>query len=306
MRRQAISDQTFIRRWGRIARPIRPFSKQHMAWLSQARVGVITLSWWGKGSYEDQHAPAILDAASKAGIQVDFHIEPYAGRTPDRVTGDVAYLLQRFGKHPAFYRNAEFGNKPVFYVFECLNDSAGTWRPAIAKVRSGSEPVLLLGQTSNLQFIQSAGFDGGYPYDGLAPFKNEKFLARWPALVRDFNAAGKLFIPSVGPGYDDARAVPASHANPPAQAQTRNDGLGTGYDNVWQAAIACDPAWVTITSFNEWHEGSQIEPAVGKEIAGYKYPPYRGGADQYLDRTAYWVNQFVHAPSSQPQTSAGQ
>ena len=36
---------------------------------------------------------------------------------------------------------------------------------------------------------------------------------------------------------------------------------GKTYDAMWRAAIKSGADGVTITSYNEWHEGTQIEPA---------------------------------------------
>ncbi|MGC8890962.1 MAG: glycoside hydrolase family 99-like domain-containing protein, partial [bacterium] len=33
------------------------------------------------------------------------------------------------------------------------------------------------------------------------------------------------------------------------------------YSNLWKFAINSNPNWIIITSFNEWHEGSEIEPS---------------------------------------------
>jgi hypothetical protein len=66
---------------------------------------------------------------------------------------------------------------------------------------------------------------------------------------------------------------------------------------MWQAAIRAAPDVVTVTSYNEWHEGTQIEPA---RAAGGPYASYdgawglRGAPAQraYLDRTATWVSRL--------------
>ena len=66
---------------------------------------------------------------------------------------------------------------------------------------------------------------------------------------------------------------------------------------MWSAAVAAAPDVVTITSYNEWHEGTQIEPA---RLAGRPYESYDGawglrGAQAeraYLDRRTYWVDRL--------------
>ena len=266
--------------------------KQHMAWIRQAHIGVLTLTWWGKNSYEDRDTKAVLDAAAEAGLKVDFHIEPYRGRTPKTVANDIAYILRTYGHHPAFYRAKFLGGKPMFYIFEALRNSAREWRPITDRLHAGSDPVILIAQTSNVEFVRDGGFDGGYTYDGLAPFKIPGFLRRWKDIARNFAAAGKLFIPSVGPGYWDDRAVPVHGAEEPEAARTRDNGFATTYDDAWKAAIQAGPPVITVTSFNEWHEGSQIEPAVEHRADGYRYPPYRGGSLEYLTRTAVHVHQY--------------
>jgi hypothetical protein len=80
------------------------------------------------------------------------------------------------------------------------------------------------------------------------------------------------------PGYDDRRIRPAN-----GFVHSR-DG-GAYYDQTWRAAIDSRPHWVIINSFNEWPEGSFIEPsqAYGK---------------LYLDLTQAWSDRFKSADYS--------
>jgi glucosamine 6-phosphate synthetase-like amidotransferase/phosphosugar isomerase protein len=63
------------------------------------------------------------------------------------------------------------------------------------------------------------------------------------------------------------------------------------------AAISAGADRVTITSFNEWQEGTQIEPAIPLRLGEYRYISYDGAwglhgvaaENAYLDRTAYWA-----------------
>jgi hypothetical protein len=84
------------------------------------------------------------------------------------------------------------------------------------------------------------------------------------------------------------------------------------YDRQWGNALnpatGGAPTWVSVTSFNEWHEGSMIEPARSNPPGGHGYLTYQGaygtsGAASetaYLDRTRYWVGQFTGGSGPQP------
>jgi hypothetical protein len=80
------------------------------------------------------------------------------------------------------------------------------------------------------------------------------------------------------------------------QSISRGRRDGATYDALWKAAIRARPDGITITSFNEWGEGTQIEPAQAKP----GYLSYNGSwgltgaAAQmaYLTRTAYWTARF--------------
>ena len=61
-------------------------------------------------------------------------------------------------------------------------------------------------------------------------------------------------VATVMPGYDDRKARPGS-----GFAQGREGG--DYYRQTWQAAIASKPQWVIVNSFNEWPEGTYIEPS---------------------------------------------
>lgn len=91
----------------------------------------------------------------------------------------------------------------------------------------------------------------------------------------------------MAPGYDDTRIRPWNGRN------TRGRQKGSYYDREFEAAIRVEPDVIGITSFNEWHEGTQIEPAIPKRIANYKYHDYIPlEPGWYLDRTSHWVERF--------------
>ena len=76
---------------------------------------------------------------------------------------------------------------------------------------------------------------------------------------------------------------------------------GEAYDHSWTGAFAAGADLVSITSYNEWHEGTQIEPAragVCVTATSYCYSSYDGAYGKtgaaaetaYLGRTRFWTD----------------
>ena len=92
---------------------------------------------------------------------------------------------------------------------------------------------------------------------------------------------------SVGPGYDDTRIRPWNAHN------TRSRERGAYYERQWRAALEAAPHAVSITSYNEWGEGTQIEPArphtssTGRRCADYA--PDDGAI--YMRLTREWAER---------------
>ncbi|GAA1943319.1 hypothetical protein GCM10009837_81720 [Streptomyces durmitorensis] len=260
---------------------------QHMKWVKESGTGVIVYSWWGRDGYEDRLAKGVLDAAADEGIKVAWHLEPYAGRTAASTVSDIQYINDTYGSHPAFYRSAEHGDRPAFYVFESLRIT--DWA-ALDEVTDSS---IVLAQTTDTTKI--AHFSGMYTYDGIAGAT----APGWKQAGDYARAHDLIWAPSVAPGYIDDRAVPGN------TTPTLDRADGAAYDKQWNnaldPAVGGSPAWVSVTSFNEWHEGSSIEPADSSPPAGHGYLTFEGAYGKtgeaaetaYLDRTAYWVNRFA-------------
>jgi hypothetical protein len=106
----------------------------------------------------------------------------------------------------------------------------------------------------------------------MAPADVRKWTSgTYQSWVKIADRAGKISAITVIPGYDDTKI------RKPGLAVKRYGG--ELYRVQWEEAIKADPHWILITSFNEWHEGSEIEPSLE-----YK--------QQYLDLTAKYTKIF--------------
>ena len=60
--------------------------------MVRAGINELAVSWWGKGSAEDQRLPGVIAAAGQRGIAVAAHLEPYRGRSVASTLADITYL----------------------------------------------------------------------------------------------------------------------------------------------------------------------------------------------------------------------
>ena len=233
--------------------------------IARAGVRQVVVSWWGWGSLEDVRLPMLLGAAKARGLGVAVHLEPYGGRTIETLADDVAHL-----------RSLGVSD---FYVYRPLDFPAPDW----AQLNATLVGARVFAQTTLVGFAKLGGFTGVYTYDVL-----QNGGGSFGRLCAEAHRAGLLCAPSVGPGYDAVRATGDPRVKP------RRDGLT--YDAMWTSALRARPDLITITSYNEWSEGTQIEAAKPEPAAG-AYLSYdgawgrHGGAASraYLWRTRCWT-----------------
>ena len=192
----------------------------------------------GAGLGEAARLPLVERAARAAGLRVALHVEPFAGRTPASLVAAAARPRQ-VGHHRRLHLRLD--DEP----------DDGEWKAANKQL-----PGLRLFANTNLPGkAEAGGFAGLYTYD--VRIYDGKSFPRMCASARMHNL---LCAPSVGPGFDAERAT----------GDTRIQGRANGetYDRMWRGAVRAAADVVTITSYNEWHEGTQIEPAsaVGRAV----------------------------------------
>ncbi|KAB0406832.1 hypothetical protein E2I00_012406, partial [Balaenoptera physalus] len=196
---------------------------------------------------------------------------PYSSRDPDVLREHMTQLKEaaidthltnissvcgRYGSHGAFYR---YKNSMALLVEE--------------------------GHTHD---ILAAGFDGMYTYFASNGFSFGSSHQNWKAVKNFCDANNLMFIPSVGPGYIDTSIRPWNNHN------TRNRVNGKYYETALQAALTVRPEIVSITSFNEWHEGTQIEKAIPKKTPTRLYLDYLPHQPSlYLELTRRWAEHFI-------------
>lgn len=279
--------------------------EQHMRWLLQAGVSVIAVSWWGPGSPEDLRLPLILAQATRFNLKVAFLIEPYykPPRSVATLADDIAYLYQRYGWSPAFYRTtrpslyspADGRKRGLFFFWSPAHQYEGGplvdtayWRPALDAIHALPDGGIVLASGMETDWIEASHFDGQWNYATLHLSSGQ--FARWAWSL----PPGAWFVPCVTPGFSARRM-----GYPEATFYSRRNGAT--YDFQWQEALGTgiQPHMVGVATFNEWHEGTQIEPAAvgASDGLGFVYDDYGElGPFGYLTATVRWAERLVALP----------
>ncbi len=252
-----------------------------MAEMRASGIDIVVSSWWGRGSFEDRVLPAVAQAAARHGLRLAVHVEPYVGRSVRTVEQDVAYL-------------GSLGLSEL-WLFNAEGFPAAEWAGMTARV---GPAVRVLAQSGNIgavrsgafaQYAKAAGFHGIYTYDPVRHPPTD--FATVCGAARQLRL---LCSPSPAPGYVASRTKPRD-----VQFVARENG--GRYDAQWSAAVDAAADVVSVTSYNEWHEGTQIEPAVPYCFPdGFCSPGYEGAygrsgpaaASAFLDRTRHWSAIF--------------
>jgi hypothetical protein len=240
--------------------------RQHIDWALTAGIDGFISSWWGQNTFEDKAFRQLLKDAEEMHFQVTVYYETTANK--EQVLRDFTYLRDHYGSSPAFLK---WQGKPVIFVYGRVTGGQLPlldWEWVFNNLQTGGRDAVFVGDglTEELAYF----FDGIHTYNvaGQTPAQVKALYQTAAALAR---RRGRLFAATVIPGYND------TIIRKPGLRQDRQNGAL--YQQLWQNALGVNPDWALVTSFNEWHEGTEIEPS--QEYGG-----------QYLDLTAQFARVF--------------
>lgn len=255
--------------------------EQHCRWAKTVGVTGFIATWWGQGDFHDRAMPLLLEGAQEHGLAITAYFEivhPESAPRPENALRDVLYLLEKYGRHPAWLK---IDGKPVLFIYgRALGQlKVEGWLRVITEVNQRYPGgAVFIGDQISAKAAEV--FDGVHTYNptGSTAGKSVEELRAWaretfPKWVR---TAGpdRIACVTIIPGYDDSKLGRPS----PRPNTDRHDG--ESYRVLWEQAMVARPDWILITSWNEWHEGSEIEPS-------------REHGDRALRITAAFAHQFV-------------
>jgi len=263
---------------------------QHLRWCAEYGVNVLILEFISPNSREDQICRNVLFPHARSDDVQYTVLYDWAIRfgsfdvTPARITtakADFDHLARFYFEEPTYLKVR--GERPVvmIYVTRAFTGDVGGLIDGVREAcASRGFDVFLVGDEFFFISAPSASkiarWDGIFGYDCYASRGGhwgsngnlDLFRQRTASYRQTAEAAGVKFFPSCAPGYND-RAIRRTCADHPALSRrvTAGDGPTSLFREVFRETalkqVNAEVPLIAITSFNEWHEDTQIEPTKG-------------------------------------------
>ncbi|MEX2684820.1 MAG: hypothetical protein Q6373_024820 [Candidatus Sigynarchaeota archaeon] len=255
----------------------------HLDCAAYAGIDSFICTWWGINTIDDYNFRTLLNVTNSSGHDMQHTVyfetvqDQYRHDNPACVTNlynNMKYIIQSYGSHPKFLR---VGGRPVIFVYATnARPSIANWSSVVDLLHAdGLNPFLIadLGGPRIIPADWLQVFDGFHVYNPLGIYRDEpqNAFVRFETMVLSARANGKLACVTTLPGYNDTQVRDGV-------IPLRRQG-GSIYRQSWDVAKRTNPDWALVCTFNEWHEGTEIEPSL--ENGTY-----------YIDVTRNYVNYF--------------
>jgi glycoprotein endo-alpha-1,2-mannosidase len=203
------------------------------------------------------------------------------------VHDDLAFAIRQFGESRSYMR---YNGEPIIFVFGPYSLSPSEWEQVTGRLKSeGLNAYYLSMQADDLSLNSYyPQFQGFFPWiPAYAIMQREvtsvSYMADRGSALQKFNATHRINMGmGVWPGFDDS---PVGGWCGQKGATKVSRMTGTLYNQTWEEALKFNPNFIHVVTFNDWNEGTIIEPSIQ---FGY----------QYLYATAYYSAQFKGLPQS--------
>ncbi|HMF32851.1 MAG TPA: hypothetical protein VKK79_15615 [Candidatus Lokiarchaeia archaeon] len=243
--------------------------RTHIQWAKVANITGFICSWWGRDQTDTNFATLLnlseTDPACHMNLTVYY--ETY-GHSGDVIERDLQYILETYGSSPNFLK---LNGTPVIFIYIPGTVPVSTWASVFSNLSDQGLHGYFIGDTNDPSYFWV--FSGVHTYNPLLQVLTGNDLAAFDRQgATEAHAYQLIHCATVTPGYDDRKIRSPGYYLPRAG--------GTTYAQIWQAALTSGTDWVLITTFNEWWEGTQIEPSVNDSVS-------------YLNQTCQFASQFL-------------
>lgn len=208
----------------------------------------------------------VFDIAKKRNTNLRFAVQiaPYVDDAVelDRV---VRMLTKIYSDHPNYFC---FDAKPVLFWFwsSAFDGNKGLIASLKESTREYSNIAvsLRLPNGADEEKLTFGFFEGFVPFSPLELSEEKNWSKVWSATYKGAEKAGMRYrIAALSPGYDDTGLDGDNRVGNPYRMIPRKDGKTYQEGIQFVENLSIKPHLIMISTFNEFHENTHIEPSLG-------------------------------------------
>lgn len=211
----------------------------HVKQAISAGIDGFVVDWWGKNHFEDVSFRLLLKVVEKSfpnfklAILYDGH---YGAEYKNgaKMGAEFNYIIKSYADSPNYLK---FDGRPVIMIWNAKSHKSYDWIDAYYSVADREDVAFLTDWWSYTSFS-----------DGYTTYTNDS-----SGYMLNIDPT-KIVSETVMPGWDNTKVVKNGVVIP--------RGSGGFYTQWWNKVYKNNPDFVMICSWNEWHEGSEIEPSL--------------------------------------------
>ena len=258
--------------------------KEQIENAKKAGIDFFVYSWHGQNSSSDKmlkdvylrefnkqkmHYIILYESSGvlkvKAGEKIDFDAYNQDGqKIGERFVDDIKYLKDKYFSK-GIYKKIE--NKPIIYIY--LVRDFVNYEKYIKKIRKDLD-VFIIADCVYLEDAEKIDWDAySKDFDAVTAYNmyneeiegEQEYLSiiekQYDRYSKEANRKNIMFIPGIQPGYDDR----VQRGTERLLVSRNNGDFMRDYWNISTKYLNVNYPIIFLTSFNEWHEGTEIEPS---------------------------------------------
>ena len=293
---------------------------QHFRWAKASGIDFFVCSYWGEGGGDDWTIQNRMFTSPDIGnVKLCVFLEPSINSS--NAASQTEYLCDNYFNRPNYYK---IDGKPVIYIYVTRAMTTSELTAYINNVRTaasnkGVSEVYIVGDevfgsppggvADRIRLMNAITCYDTYGHMGGNKYVTNSKLNSWKTTNDSWktvaNSVGADFIPCITPGFNDT-GVRSGHAPTSDKLVSDAGAWGSLFSGLIDKAVqSLDRNTIQITSWNEWHEDTQIEPVAvsattnvvdGTGTALTNGINYQGYDTLYLELLANKLSSTIYPP----------
>jgi len=244
--------------------------KYHLDLAEAAGIDAFCVDWYGTSMTSNKNRDNIVDKNFEIMLQsADTHSVKICICYEEKILFDeksetqvittgknhMEYMAKKYFESPGYWK---VQGRPVLIIWGNNKLTPDAWKQILEEVEQYNPWIIYSHHDHNPQYVEIC--QGFYPWVLLGDLNVQRaYLEDFYRTARKYMKEGKsiTFGAGVWPGFDDSGVC--GWGGGTRIIEDKEDEL---YDLTWKYALESNPEWVSITTWNDWNEGSNIEPGV--------------------------------------------